>query len=508
MKMIISLIIGCAAIFATQYAKAQAPAIQWQKSLGGTLEDWASDIQQTSDGGYIIAGYTLSNDGDVTGNHGGSDMWVVKLNSSGTIEWQKALGGTGQDFANAIRQTSDGGYIVAGVSSSFDEDIAGDNNGGDDAWIVKLTSTGDITWAKSHGTTNDEAATAICESSNGGYWVVGVKDVSGNNDYWILRLDDNGNIDAQATLGGSLGDRPTAVEETSDGIIVSGYSESSDGDVSGNNGSTDFWILKIAGGFILEWVECYGGSSSEYAYDVTQTSDGGYILTGQTYSNDGDVSGYNLEGDFWVLKLSGTGAVEWQKCLGGTDYDRGNSVQPTTDGGYIVTGVTFSDDGDVSGNHGADYWVVKLNNTGDISWQKCLGGPTSESAAFAITQTTDGGYVVAGVSEGNGGDITGNHGDYDFWIVKLAADIVGVEENKSVANFMLYPNPVADMLSIVDAPVGSSINITDIAGKLIFSSAITQEKTNINTTHFVNGIYLVQVENKGQLQSKKFVVSK
>lgn len=507
MKKFLYLIIGIVLIAATKTALAQAPALQWQKSLGGTLKDWANDIQQTTDGGYIVAGYALSNDGDVTGNHGGADYWIVKLSSSGAIEWQKTLGGSGQDYANAIRQTTDGGYIVAGSSSSFDDDIAGDNNGGNDAWIVKLNATGNITWAKSYGTSDDEEANAICESSGGGYWVVGSKIVSGSTNYWILKLDNNGNIILNSSFGGSSADIATCIQETSDnGIIIGGYSESNDGDVTGNHGSSDFWIQKISSSLVPQWVNCYGGSSSEYLYDIKQTADNGYILVGQTYSNDGDVSGNQSNGDFWVLKLTNSGVIDWQKCLGGTDYDRGASIQPTTDGGYILTGITFSNDGDVSGNHGADYWVVKLNSMGDISWQKCLGGPTSESSSFAIAQTTDGGYIVAGVAEGNGGDITGNHGDYDFWVVKLASDMIGVEEHNNLVNFMIYPNPVVEEFFIVDAPIGALVNIADLTGKIVFTTTISHEKTIINASPFSNGVYVVHIENYGHIQSRKIML--
>ena len=148
-------------LFVVAFANAQAPAIQWQKSLGGSNNDYAYAIRQTTDGGYIVAGYSSSNDGDVTGNHGGLDYWVVKLNSTGNIEWQKSLGGSSNDKAYAIQQTADGGYIVAGFSYSIDGDVTG-NHGAFDYWVVKLNSTGNIEWQKSLGRSEERRVGKEC----------------------------------------------------------------------------------------------------------------------------------------------------------------------------------------------------------------------------------------------------------------------------------------------------------------------------------------------------------
>jgi len=169
----------------------------------------------------------------------------------------------------------------------------------------------------------------------------------------------------------------------------------------------------------ITWQKCLGGSSDEFARSVHQTSDGGYIVAGDTYSNNGDVSGNHGESDFWVVKLTSTGSLQWRKCLGGGNWDMAYSIQQTSDGGYIVAGMTESNNGDVSGNHGdLDLWVVKLTSTGSLQWQKCFGG-SSDDGAYSIQQTSDGGYVVAGGTESNNGDVSGNHGEYDLWVVKL-----------------------------------------------------------------------------------------
>ncbi len=360
------------------YSYAQVPDIEWQKCLGGTNSDGAWPIKQTSDGGFIVAGGTESNNGDVSGNHnsGIDDYWIVKLNSLGNIEWQKCLGGTGWDYPYSIQQTSDGGFIVAGTTGSNDGDVSG---------------------------------------------------YHGNYDYWVVKLNSLGNIEWQKCLGGTGSELNLAasIQQTSDGgFIMTGYTSSNDGDVSGNHGDYDCWVVKLSSSGNIEWQKCFGGTDSDGAWSIQQTSDGGFIVAGETSSNDGDVSGNHGDYDCWVVKLSSSGNIEWQKCLGGTGKDRARSVQQTSDGGFVMAGATYSNDGDVSGNHGGyDFWVVKLNSLGNIEWQKCLGGTDGEYV-HSIRQTSDGGFIVAGNTSSNDGNVSGNHGDFDYWVVKLSLIVI------------------------------------------------------------------------------------
>jgi hypothetical protein len=296
-----------------------APVIDWSKCLGGSSTDQINSIQQTNDGGYILAGYSGSADGDVTGNHGSSDYWVVKLDSNRGISWSRCLGGSGEDIAFSIQQTSDGGYIVAGQTTSTNGDVTGNHGGFYDCWVVKLDSRGEISWSK-----------------------------------------------------------------------------------------------------------CLGGNRSDIAQSIRQTSDGGYIVAGRTTSTNGDVTGNHGGHDYWVVKLDSRGGISWSRCLGGKYTDIAQSIQQTNDGGYIVAGYSYSTDGDVTGNHGGyDYWVVKLDSRGEIEWQKCFGGSDYDNAT-TIRQTSDGGYVLAGYSSSTNGDVTGNHGENDCWIVKLKSATVPV----------------------------------------------------------------------------------
>ncbi|MBN1324520.1 MAG: hypothetical protein JW986_11075, partial [Methanotrichaceae archaeon] len=421
------------AIFFVSITPYLAVDLEWQECLGGSGGDWAYSIQQTTDGGYIVAGYTDSNDDDVSGNHGNYDFWVIKLSSNGALEWQKCLGGSYEEWAYSIQQTTDGGYIVAGYTWSNDGDVSG-NHGGyeDDFWVVKLSPTGALEWQKCLGGSYGDSARSIQQTADGGYIVAGVTasndgDVSGNHggsDYWVIKLSSSGTLEWQKCLGGSNYDDAYSIQQTTDGgYIVAGYTESNDGDVSGNHGGYDSWVVKLSSSGALEWQKCLGGSESEWAFSIQQTTDGGYTVAGCTGSNDGDVSG-NHGGiyDSWVVKLSSSGALEWQKCLGGCESERAFSIQQTTDGGYIVAGETSSYDDDVSGNHGgSDYWVVKLSSTGSLEWQKCLGGSYGDSAS-SIQQTTDVGYIVAGETTSYDGDVSGFHGGSDYWVVKLAPE--------------------------------------------------------------------------------------
>ncbi len=411
-------------------ANAQAPAIQWAKCFGGSNGEFPSSVQQTTDGGYIVAGTTNSTDGDVTGSHGVLDYWIVKLNSIGVLQWQKTLGGGGDDLAYSIEQTSDSGYIVAGYTNSTNGDVTG-NHGGLDYWIVKLNSIGVLQWQKTLGGSGDDRATSIQQTIDGGYILAGNTDsndgdVTGNHgtgDFWVVKLNGSGAIQWQKCLGGSFEEQAYSIQQTTDGgYIVSGLTGSNDGDVIGNHGSSDYWVVKLSNVGAIQWQKCLGGSGGDNDARIHQTTDGGYIVAGTTTSSDGDITGFNGLVDYWITKLDSLGVLQWQKTLGGSYLEWNYSIQQTTDGGYIVSGRSDSNDGDVTGNHGlTDIWVVKLDGVGNIKWQKCLGGTSSEDA-LSIQQTNDGGYIVAGSSASNDGDVSGHHGGGDYWVVKLGPD--------------------------------------------------------------------------------------
>ena len=227
-------------------------------------------------------------------------------------------------------------------------------------------------------------------------------------------------IQWEKSLGGTDYEIATSMQQTIDGgYIVAGHSSSNDGDVSGNHGLADYWVVKLTNTGAIEWQKSLGGTGYDYAYSIQQTIDGGYIVAGESNSNDGDVSDNHGEMDFWVVKLTSLGTIAWQKSIGGSGWDQAKSIQHTIDGGYVIAGSSSSIDGDVSSNYGGfDYWIVKLTSVGALEWQKSFGGSGAD-AGVSIQQTNDGAYIVAGLSSSNDVDVSGNHGDDDYWIVKL-----------------------------------------------------------------------------------------
>jgi hypothetical protein len=490
-------------------ANAQAPGIEWQKCLGGSALDEANSIFQTQDGGYIMAGNSNSNDGDVSGNHGFDDYWIVKLDALGNINWQKSLGGSGYDRATSIIQTQDGDYIVAGYTHSNDGDVSG-NNGIADSWIVKLDSLGNIIWQKSLGGSNWDATSSIIQTQDGGYIFAGASgsidgDVSGNHggrDYWIVKLDALGGISWQKSLGGSGNDDALSIIQTQDGgYIVAGVSPSNDGDVSGNNGDEDYWIVKLDALGDITWQKSLGGSSSDYANSITQTQDGGYIVAGGSHSNDGNVIGNHGLFDYWIVKLDTLGNISWKKSLGGNADDLAHSITQAQDGGYIVAGTAISNDGDVIGSHGNyDYWIVKLDDLGNTSWQKSLGG-TEWDECRSITQTQDMGYIVVGTTQSDDSDVSGNHGVEDYWIVKLAPDSMASGTNQnipSLTSLTLYPNPVSEMLTLeLEGKTQENYQIFDLQGKVVLQGVLNQGKNLVNIAGLAKGSYVIRTESTG-----------
>jgi len=357
----------------------------WFKHYGGTGDEAAYLIQQTSDGGYIVAGRTA------TYTYGGYDYAIYKLDSNGNKVWFRHYGGPGNDYATSIQQTSDGGYIVAGYTDSY-------TYGNEDLGIYKLTSSGNKTWFKHYGGANDDRANSIQQTSDGSYIIAGKTNsyTYGNSDFAIYKLNSSGNKVWFKHYGGTGDDAAYSIQQLSGGgYIVAGTTDSY------THGSNDFAIYKLNSSGNKTWFKHYGGTGWDVAYSAEQTSDGGYIVTGTMYS-------YSYgSGDFGVYKLYGNGNKNWFKHYGGTGLEYGNSIQQTSDGGYVVAGYT---DSYTHGNY--DFAIYRLNSSGNKTWFKHYGG-TANDYGESIQQTTDGGYIVAGQT------YSYSHGSGDFAIYKL-----------------------------------------------------------------------------------------
>jgi len=360
----------------------------WFKHYGGSSSDKGYSIQQTSDGGYVVAGGTISF------SYGNKDIAIYRLNSTGNKVWFKHYGGTDEDFAHSIQQTSDGGYIVVGYTASF-------AHGAVDFAIYKLDSSGNKTWFKHYGGTQPDYGYSIHQTSDGGYIVAGYTDTYsyGGSDFAIYRLNSSGNKVWFKHYGGTQSDYGLSIQQTSDGgYIVAGSTFSY---IYGSSGNADFAIYKLDSSGNKVWFKHYGGTDDEYGYSIQQTPDGGYIVTGETgsYSHGGN--------DIAIYRLNSSGNKVWFKHYGGTSDDYGRSVQQTSDGGYIVGGETWSY------SHGnSDFAIYKLNSSGNKTWFKHYGG-TNDDYAQSIQQTSDGGYITGGDTKSY------TYGNEDFAIYKL-----------------------------------------------------------------------------------------
>jgi len=468
--------------------------VEWEKRYGGSSSDEAYEIQETSDGGYVLVGNTKSSDGDVGVNNGGQDIWIGKLDINGNLEWKRSFGGSDLDSASDVIQTNDGGYIIAASSKSTDFDVGG-NKGATDSWVLKLDRNGNLEWENNYGGSGDDTGTSIIQLADGTYILAGTADdndgdvrgTNGNRDIWILKLDALGNIIWHKSYGGDQLDLVAVIRQTSDGgFIVGGDSFSNNFDVGGNNGIRDFWILKLNSAGDLIWENNYGGPESEQITSIQQTRDGGYVFAGfvSTSSNKSDYS---------LVKVDSNGNVQWTRTYGGTDHDIATSIYQTNDNGFVVGGYTKSDDGDVEGNTGGtSSWTLKLNSIGNIEWQVIDGG-TNGDTCRELKATRDGGYVIAGSS------------GLDFWILKYAPLSVSIEEMNIDPQFSISPNPSQGRILIdskdITGPVG--VQVFDIMGQCIYkkdnvSIPITLE--NISPGH-----YFILLNSENRSYSQEFI---
>lgn len=494
----------------------QSISIQWQKAFGGAMYDYGKEIETTSDGGYITTGYSESSDGDIFFNHGGGDWWVVKSNSLGSIQWEKTYGGTGYDYGYSIKQTADGGYIVAGYSESADGDVTG-NHGGGDCWVIKLDTSGVVQWQKTYGGTLSDNAQCIRETNDGGYIICGYSesfdgDVTGNHgggDCWIFKLDNSGTLEWEKTLGGSSYDFGQGIKQTSDGgYILTGGTNSNDGDVIGQNGNGDCWIVKLDNAGNIIWQNSLGGTNYDFGQSIEETIDDGYIIAGYSESVNGDVFGSYGGGDCWVVKCDNLGNLIWQKTLGSSGNDYGFCIQQINDGGYILTGYSELNDGDVTGNHGNyDCWVVKLDESGNSLMQKSFGG-TGVDIGYSIRQITNGSFIIVGYSESNDGDITGDHGGGDCWVVRLSESSLGMEDNSLAQTISISPNPSSGNFNVSGLENGNRIEFYDISGKVIFQTKVSGSNYSLDLTDKARGIYFYRVNMKnGKSSTGKIILN-
>ncbi len=458
---------------------------QWDKTIGGDRNDFMRVVQQTADGGYIIGGESLSDQyGEKSQNSRGSnDYWIVKLDAAGIVEWDRTLGGTSFDNLSSLQQTIDGGYIAGGTSrSNISGEKTENNKGSDDFWIIKLDNTGTIEWDKTIGGGDGDMLQALQQTADGGY-------------------------------------------------ILGGYSSSpASGDkTSGNKGGADYWIVKLNATGAIEWDKTIGATLNESLSALQQTADGGYILGGYSSSPaSGDkTEGSKGMDDFWIVKIDELGNVQWDKTIGGNDQDRLLAVRQTIDGGYILSGETnsgMSGDKTETSRGSYDYWVVKTNSNGKVQWDKTIGGSNYDDHC-KVLEVKRNLYVLCGSSfstvsgDKTGGNRGGNTETRDYWILKLrytkppvalAANPENTIARKAASTinptstFTAAPNPARDRLTI-RAAGSATFTLTNATGKTVATQTVNGTGV-MQVAHLPAGMYYLKNTATGTTQ--KIIIQK
>jgi hypothetical protein len=496
--------------------------IEWQRCLGGSAQEAAEAICSTNDGGFVIAGNTFSTDGDVGGPHNGLiDLWVVKLDSTGDLLWEHCYGGSGMEVGRSVQQTSDGGYIVTGYTTSNDGDVTG-YHGGTDIWVLKLGAMGQMEWQRCLGGSMADMAWCVTEAPDGGYVVAGQTDsndgdlsgTAGGQDAWLVKLTPEGDLEWQRCYGGPGQEHARSIAPaTEGGFVVVGSSNSNNTPPvgGGSYGAQNVWVYKIDPSGELEWEWFFGGPNYDLGRGLVRLSDNGYAVIGTTSSIAGG-GGCSMGGDdFWLLKLDPTGALEWDRCFGGSADDRAYAVQSSSQGNILLTGTTYSTDGDVSGNQGSlDGWVLEVGMVGELLWQRCLGGSMSDLLG-AMSSADETGFVVAGYTTSTNGDVSGHHGgSTDVWVVKLAPLTTGTPTSEAPSTLTLFPNPTTSTLHIQwSGPAPSTLEVLDMTGRLVYGPVVPGNMGEAGGALPVGalpaGLYAVRVQSATGISVQRFV---
>ena len=378
---------------ASSQAPVETPSTTFLKTFGGTSFDYGRSVALTSDGGYIIGGYSGS-----FGIAGNADFYLIKTDASGTLVWQKTFGGGNGEYGYSVHQTTDGGFIIAGFTYYYS---AGDF----DILLIKTDANGNQLWQKTFGGANLDYAYSVQQTGDGGFVIAGYTYSfgAGLSDLYLVKIDAGGNLQWQKTIGGSQGDEGHSVQQTSDGgYIITGHTFS-----FSTVGQYVYLVKTDASGNVL-WQKTYGGNDVNTGNSVRQTSDGGYIIGGFTTSFGAG------SGDVYLIRTDASGNQLWQKTFGGSNYDYGNCVRQTSDGGFVITGKTSS-----FGAGLTDVYLVKTDASGNLLWQAMFGG-SNEDDGYAVQQTSDGGFIIAGTTGSFGA------GSYDVLLIKTDGNgIVG-----------------------------------------------------------------------------------
>jgi len=383
------------------------PQEEWNRTFGGSSSDVGTYCQRTPDGGYIITGYTSSYGADapfswlIKVQHRG-DLWLIKTDGQGNREWDRTYGGLGKDLGFYVQQTEDDGYLIVGGKKSFW--IIGNY----DLWVIKTDAVGNVAWEKTYGMSGEDLGFAGQQTEDGGYIIVGYTSVSDGRKARIIKVDSQGNK-IRDIVTGRVNSEAACIQLTGDGgCIITGYTKPSEA------AQEDVWLIKTDSNGTMQWHKTFGGSNRDVGISVEPTGDGGYIVTGFTESFGGGM------GDVWLIKTDAFGIEEWNRTFGGDNFESGESVQQTEDGGHIIAGYKAIPAQNRSGYSRLFFtsrlgrlWLIKTDDMGNRQWDLTYGG-SGNDWGNCVQETQDGGYVVAGVTESYGA------GKEDVWLIKVA----------------------------------------------------------------------------------------
>ena len=450
----------------------------WTKTYGGTNYDDGEDVEQTSDGGYIIIGGTESF-GFAT-----SKVYLIKTNSTGDTLWTRTYGGSGSDWGYSGQQTSDGGYIISGYTYSY-------GAGGSDAYLIKTNSSGDTLWTKTYGASGGDWGDKVKQTTDGGYIIAGYTTDfgAGNENVYLIKTNSSGDTLWTKTFGGTTGDDAGYdIQLTSDGgYIIAGTS------ASFGAGGNDMYLIKTNSLGDTLWTKTYGGTGDDYANSVQQTSDGGYIFTGSTGSFGAGSS------DVYLIKTNSLGDTLWTRTYGGTGYDWADHVQQTADKGYIISGSSCSF-GDTLG-------VLYLIKTDSIGNSGCHQGSTSTITGSPHTQVTNPATLTsAGAIISIPGGLISRGGAITTICTDAGMNEIAIKDAVSV-----YPDPANSFITIHQSTysINQQLFITNLLGEEIYRQPISNsDQTIIDISHWSNGVYFYQIRNEKEILQGKFIIQK
>lgn len=518
-----------------------AQDILWEKSLGGKHAEYLLDAQPTPDYGFILAGSSISgNTGNKEAlNKGDLDYWLWKMNEKGELDWQKSFGGAGVDMLYSVKLTTDGGFILAGTSNSnkgFDKKA--DAKGHDDFWIIKLDAKGNELWQQTIGGSGQEKLQTICQTKDGGYVIGGTsasyktekndmglldvfgksEDTRGNLDFWIVKLKSDGKIEWQKTLGGSYVDELKDIVVLANGnILAGGYSNSpQSGDKTQDTyGLGDFWLVELNSQGQLLWQQTLGAEADDNLFALQLTADGGFMVGGN--SNSGASSSKTKSSkngsDFWLLKFDKDKNLEWQETYDYGSKDVLTSIVENKDGSYLIGGYAQSEQteptttkikkADKEGIN--DYIALKINAKGEELWTQTIGSK-GEEVLRKLFETRDGGYLLAGTSNGaSSRDKQSSIGGADFWIVKVKDK---QKPEKIKLPLEAAPNPAITFTNVLigyEYQEGTA-SLFDINGRLLQQFTLSGSRTlPVELTTYPSGIYIVEVHTNIEKHSVKII---